>query len=143
MPGSQRTSMTELEPATGGPPGVDEAMIREVVHRFYERARDDALLGPVFSRHVDDWPAHLAKMVDFWSAVLLRTGRYRGSPPAAHRGIDGLATAHFDRWLARFGETVREVCPPAGAALFLEMANRMGRGMTAVLRLPPPGLVDV
>ena len=61
MPGSAY-SPSSRSPASA----IDEAMIHRVVHRFYERARDDELLGPVFDRHVDDWPTHLATMVDFY-----------------------------------------------------------------------------
>jgi hypothetical protein len=30
---------------------------------------------------------HLATLVDFWSSVGLKTGRYRGNPQAAHRPL--------------------------------------------------------
>ena len=36
--------------------------------------------------------AHLARMTDFWSAALLRTGRYSGRPVERHRSIEGSAT---------------------------------------------------
>ena len=34
--------------------------IRNLVERFYESARDDELLGPVFAQRVEDWDAHYA-----------------------------------------------------------------------------------
>ena len=49
-----------------------------------------------------------------------------------------ISTAHFERWLALFAETARDVCPPEAAGVFVEFANRMGRGMSAVLRLEAP-----
>lgn len=33
--------------------------------------------------------------------------------------------AHFDRWLALFEETAREVCPPEADAHFVERARRI------------------
>jgi hemoglobin len=51
-------------------------LIAEVVAEFYRRARRDGRLGPVFEAHVQEWDAHLARMVDFWSSALLRTGRW-------------------------------------------------------------------
>ena len=33
--------------------------LHRLLSRFYERARLDPLLGPVFAAHVDDWPRHL------------------------------------------------------------------------------------
>ena len=55
-----------------------------LVHTFYAKVREDPQLGPIFEAHVDDWPHHLSKLVDFWSAALCGTSRYRGSPMVAH-----------------------------------------------------------
>ncbi|MCC7275951.1 MAG: group III truncated hemoglobin [Alphaproteobacteria bacterium] len=104
--------------------GIDEAMVRQLVHAFYDKVRADALLGPVFAARIADWGPHLAKMCDFWSSVALMTGRYHGRPMPAHIAL-GLSAGHFDRWLALFAETAREVCPPAAAAHFVERAHRI------------------
>ncbi len=96
---------------------------RELVTRFYGRVREDELLGPVFAR-VQDWDEHLAKLGDFWSSVVLMTGRYHGSPMRAHLPLS-LVGDHFDRWLDLFEQTAREVCPPAAAALFIDKARRI------------------
>ncbi len=45
----------------GASVGIDEAMIRDVVHAFYGRIREDALLGPIFGRAIADWDRHLAR----------------------------------------------------------------------------------
>ncbi|MDM7138280.1 group III truncated hemoglobin, partial [Klebsiella pneumoniae] len=58
----------------------DEAEIGRLVSAFYEKARQDAVLGPIFARHVSDWDDHLRRISDFWSSVILRSGRYRGRP---------------------------------------------------------------
>lgn len=115
--------------------GIDEGQIRAVVVEFYRRARWDDQLGPVFERHVADWDGHLAKMTDFWSAALLRTGRYSGRPVERHREIDGLERGHFDRWLALFEAVVRDLCGPREAEAFLVRARRMRDGITKVLGL--------
>lgn len=106
---------------------LDEAMIHEVVHGFYAEIRKDALLGPIFAEAIKpaDWPRHLAKMCDFWSATLLRTDRYAGRPLPPHLAIDGLGEAHFRRWLALFRATVERRCPPDIAALFMDRALRI------------------
>src|SRR5262249_21275438 len=75
--------------------GIDEDLIRDVVAEFYRRARRDGRLGPVFEAQVNEWDAHLARMNDFWSAALLRTGRYSGRPVETHRRIGGLSARHF------------------------------------------------
>ncbi|MGY4326511.1 hemoglobin [Bradyrhizobium sp. LB7.2] len=77
--------------------GITEEMIGELVTRFYGRVREDALLGPVFAR-VRNWDEHLANLRDFWSSVVLMSGRYHGSPMRAHMPLS-LAGDHFDRWL--------------------------------------------
>lgn len=109
--------------------GVDEALIRRQVHAFYGRARQDPVLGPVFEAAIEDWDGHLAKLCDFWSSVLLATGRFRGSPMAAHARAAGIEDHHFDLWLDLFARTATDVCPPAAAALFVERSRMIGRSL--------------
>jgi hemoglobin len=109
------------------PEALDEAMIHAVVHGFYDEIRKDDLLGPVFNGAIapDAWPRHLANMCDFWSATLLRTGRYEGRPLRPHLSIPGLGEQHFRRWLTLFRSTVRQHCPPEIASLFMDRALRI------------------
>jgi hemoglobin len=110
------------------PEGLDEPLIRSVVEQFYARARRDDVIGPVFNRVIPEaeWPAHLSKIADFWSSMLLGSGRYDGRPMPKHMGIPELSDAHFMRWLRLFRETVTELCPPDIAALFIERSERIG-----------------
>ncbi|MFC3704672.1 group III truncated hemoglobin [Devosia honganensis] len=110
------------------PEGLDEVLIRAVVDEFYGRARRDDVIGPVFNRVIPDpeWPAHLALIADFWSSMLLGTGRYGGRPMPKHMAIPELADRHFMRWLRLFRETVEEICSPEIAALFVERSERIG-----------------
>ncbi len=116
-------------PPPGVALGVDEAMIRALVHGFYDRVRADEVLGPIFMREISDWEPHLAKMVDFWSSVVLMTKRYDGRPVPAHVKIPGLDRAHFTHWLGVFEATAREICPPAAAALFIDRAQRIAQSL--------------
>ncbi len=110
------------------PPELDEAMIRAVVDSFYADVRRDPLIGPIFNRIIapEAWPHHLDLIADFWSSMLLGTGRYGGRPLPKHMAIPELADAHFMRWLALFRRTVTEICPPAVAELFIERSERIG-----------------
>ena len=108
---------------------VCEDTIRRQVHTFYGRVREDPMLGPVFNEAIADWDEHLAKLTDFWSSVLLGTGRFRGSPMAAHARRPAIRDEHFARWLALFEATAREVCPPEAAALFIERSQMIGRSL--------------
>jgi hemoglobin len=116
-------------PPPGVEAGVDEAMIRALVHGFYDRIRADAILGPVFAAEISDWDPHLAKMVDFWSSVVLMTKRYDGRPVPAHVKIPGLDRVRFAHWLELFERTARELCPPAAADLFIDRAHRIAQSL--------------
>ena len=108
---------------------VTEEAIRRQVHTFYGRVRQDPVLGPVFNEAVEDWDEHLAKLCDFWSSVLLATGRFHGSPMAAHAQRPAIDDEHFALWLDLFATTAREVCSPAAAALFVEKSQIIGRSL--------------
>jgi hemoglobin len=117
--------------APGTAAGVTEDMISAVVHAFYGRIRADAMLGPIFNQVIapEAWPAHLAKMCDFWSSVLLMTGRFHGSPMTVHAAIPDLGPAHFAQWLRLFGLTTAELCPPAAAELFMAKAEMIAQSL--------------
>ena len=104
--------------------GIDEAMIDRLVRRFYARIRDDELLGPIFAARILDWEPHLQRMCAFWSSVVLMTGRYHGQPMQAHLPLP-VDARHFDRWLALFEATAREVCPCPAADHFVARARQI------------------
>ncbi|MGI4861545.1 MAG: group III truncated hemoglobin [Janthinobacterium lividum] len=98
-----------------------EQDIADLVHAFYAKVRSDALLGPVFNAHIGDWDHHLARIADFWSSVLLGTGRYTGTPMQKHAMLPELRPELFERWLTLFDETAalqpnRELATRAGMA---------------------------
>jgi hemoglobin len=108
--------------------GIDEAMIQQLVHAFYDRIRADALLAPIFAARISDWTPHLERMCEFWSSVALLTGRYHGRPMQKHWPLD-IDARHFDRWLALFEDTARSLCPPAAAEHFIERARRIAESL--------------
>ena len=108
-------------------PEITEASIALLVRTFYGRAREDELIGPVFNAAVSDWEHHIAQISDFWSSVLLKTGRYDGRPMRPHLVLP-LTPAHFDRWLALFEPTAREIFSADVAAAFIERARRIADG---------------
>jgi hemoglobin len=124
-PSDRRIQITE---AVAGATGIDEAMIERLVRSFYAHIREDAVLGPIFAARITDWEPHLKRMCAFWSSVVLLTGRYSGQPMRAHHPLPVDAT-HFDRWLALFEETARQVCPPAAADHFILRAKRIAESL--------------
>ncbi|MET0969694.1 MAG: group III truncated hemoglobin [Tardiphaga sp.] len=103
---------------------VDEAAIERLVTTFYGRAREDAVIGPIFNKAVADWDHHLEQITAFWSSMMLKTGRYDGRPMRPHLMLP-LQGAHFDRWLALFEPTAREVFVPEIAEAFIIRARRI------------------
>src|SRR5689334_22105908 len=89
---------------------VTEDDIASLVGTFYAKVREDPHLGPIFARALgeDGWDNHLATLRDFWSSVMLTSGRYKGAPLDVHRQLGSLTLGLFDRWLALFGETCDE-----------------------------------
>jgi len=109
---------------------VTEAMIHELVHRFYGKIRTDPALGHIFNRVIgDNWDSHLGRMCDFWSSVLLMTGRFKGAPMIAHARIPDIRLRHFVRWLHLFRQTAEEMCPPDAAALFVAKSETIAESL--------------
>lgn len=110
-----------------------EEAIAMLVERFTAAVRRDELLGPVFARALgeDDagWAWHLGTLRDFWSSVMLTSGRYKGDPFSAHRGLGALSPAMFTRWLTLFHQTCAALFPPAVAARFDDKAERIARSL--------------
>jgi hemoglobin len=98
--------------------------INNLVDRFYAKVRLDPEIGPIFNAAVDDWPAHLSLLKDFWSTVLLTERRYKGDPLAKHLELS-LDPQHFARWLALFEETAREVMEPQNAEIVVAKSHRI------------------
>jgi hemoglobin len=108
--------------------GITEAMIERLVRGFYAKVRQDATLAPIFEARIQDWEPHLEQMCAFWSSVALMSGRYHGSPMAKHMPLP-IDAGHFDRWLALFEETAREICPLEAEAHFVERARRIAESL--------------
>jgi len=119
---------------THGIEGIDEAGLQRLVARFYASVRADERLGPVFERAVDDWPRHVDRLAAFWSSVMLTSGRYKGSPMAAHlRHAAALTPDLFDRWLALWQSATEAEMPPAAAAALHAAAARIARSLQLAL----------
>lgn len=86
------------------------ADIQLMVDTFYDKIRQDELLGPVFAERIapDAWTPHLETMYKFWGAQLLGIMEYHGRPFPKHRTlpVDG---KHFDQWLLLFNQTLDEL----------------------------------
>jgi hemoglobin len=109
---------------------VTEDSIRRLVDEFYAKVRADAQLGPIFDRAIaGKWDTHLATMRDFWSSLMLTSGRYHGNPVAVHRMVAGIEYSLFARWLKLFDETCSELFAPEVAAIFNAKAARIAESL--------------
>lgn len=83
--------------------------IKMLVDTFYERIRENKLLGPIFNNILNDrWPAHLEKMYRFWQTVLLEQHTYTGSPFVPHAKLP-IEKIHFDTWLIIWNGTINDL----------------------------------
>jgi len=114
--------------------GMDDSGLGQLVDAFYARIRQDEALGPIFNDAVDDWPEHIGKLTDFWSSVMLGSGRYKGQPVPAHRKHrDRISPALFDRWLALWARTTDEMMLPEVASALQERAGRIAESLQLAL----------
>ena len=118
---------------------VTEPAILDLVHRFYGKARRDPLIGPVFNAAVADWDEHFEKLRDFWSSVMLTSGRYKGNPMAVHMR-QPIEPHFFDRWQALWRETAAELFAAPVAAQFVAKAERIGESLKLALFYRPDAI---
>ncbi|UYQ72654.1 group III truncated hemoglobin [Pelagibacterium flavum] len=113
---------------------LSEDGLRLQVTRFYEKVRADGELAPIFADTVEDWDDHINRLTDFWSSVMLTSGRYKGNPFGAHLSFASrLTPALFSRWLALWSQTAREIFDPVVANALEGKASRIAQSLRAGL----------
>lgn len=110
-----------------------ETDIALIIDRFYQRVRADSQLGPVFGV-VNDWDTHLRTLCDFWSSLMLTSGRYKGNPLAMHIAhADKITPEMFTRWLNLWRETTNEIVAPSIAAEMQAKAERIASRFSKIM----------
>lgn len=118
---------------------LTEEMLRPLVERFYDHVRRDPLLGPVFDAAITDWSEHHAHLTDFWSSVMLGTGRYKGYPVALHmRHAAQLTPELFRKWLALWRQATAEIVDSSAAAALQVKAARIAESLQLAIFHPRP-----
>jgi len=116
-----------------------DAMLPTLLRTFYGRVRQDELIGPIFNDAVHDWDEHLDRIGEFWSSVMLGTGRYKGNPVARHLPHAGrIDQAGFDRWLGIWGETTSELLPEPLALALQAKAARIAESLRLAIQFHSP-----
>lgn len=113
------------------PPRFDltEEQLEHVIRVFYAAIRRHETLGPVFARHVADWPAHEARIARFWKNAILYQPGYDGNPMQVHMAAGDVRAEHFPLWLALFDETLERLLPHETARAWSALAHRIGNGL--------------
>ncbi len=105
--------------------------VAEMVRRFYQDVAQDDLLGPMFNDVAQvDWSEHLPKLTGFWCRALFGIEGYVGNPFRAHALVHAqraFTTAHFERWLELFTDTVELGWEGPVAEQALALANNVAR----------------
>ncbi len=81
--------------------------IETLVNSFYEKVKEDDVIGPVFSNI--KWETHLPVMYQFWENAIFYSGGYNGNPLKTHQHINQvfpLTAQHFEVWIKLFTSTV-------------------------------------
>ncbi len=111
-------------------PSITEELISRLVEQFYAKARQDERLGPLFDTRINDrWPMHLDRMKNFWSSVLLKSGRYKGKPVPVHMAIEDIKSDDFRLWLRLFRETAIDVLGQDAAVPTIIAAERIAQSL--------------
>lgn len=127
-PGEKTASTGSLFERLGGRPAL-----LHLLRHFYADVRQQGLIGPVFNAHVDDWPAHIEKIADFWSGATGGPPLYRGPMPAAHAAL-GLEEGHFEAWLGLWHRNCRIHLPPREAEEMIAVAEAIGQRLRMIVR---------
>ncbi|MND29866.1 Group 3 truncated hemoglobin ctb [compost metagenome] len=99
--------------------------IQLLVDTFYDKIKNDSLLGPIFNGIIKDkWDVHLKKMYSFWNTILFSEPGYTGSPFPPHAKLP-VQKEHFDHWLILFSGTVNSLFEGEKANEALWRAQRM------------------
>ena len=102
-----------------------------LVSSFYNKVREDKVLGPFFNETITDWDAHLQHLTTFWESSLFLKTKYLGNPLEAHVKVDAkhnntITELHFGLWLNLWFETINELFEGDYAENAKRRARKMG-----------------
>jgi hemoglobin len=109
-----------------------QAELSKLLRYFYADVRQHQLIGPVFNEHIKDWPAHLAKIGEFWARVTGGPSNYSGQMPAKHLTL-GLDPHHFAAWLQLWDSNCRCYLQPREAQEMSALAHEIGLRLKSII----------
>jgi hemoglobin len=126
MPGTSPLNPNEKDSAAtlfdriGGRAGL-----MRLLRQFYADVRQHREIGPIFLAQIENWPAHLEKIGDFWTSATGGPPRYAGPMPQRHFPL-GLAETHFAAWLDLWRRNCRIHLPAEAADEMIALAESIG-----------------
>ncbi len=111
----------------------------KLLRYFYADVRQHAEIAPIFAAHIEDWPAHLEKIADFWSGVTGGPRLYAGGMPWKHLPLR-LEEHHFAAWLDLWRRHCRAHLAPTEAEELIAAAETLGQRLRQIIAQygPPP-----
>lgn len=105
-----------------------------LVSTFYTKVRANQKIGHFFNDTINDWPAHLEKLTDFWETNLFMVSKFRGNPMRTHKEVDrdfdhSIEQAHFGEWLNMWYETLDELFEGDRANIAKNRARNMAHNL--------------
>lgn len=102
-----------------------------LVTSFYEKVRENELLGPFFNGKIKDWDEHFERLTTFWESSLFLKTKYYGNPLEVHVKVDKesghkITELHFGTWLNLWIETINEHFEGEHAENAKRRARKMG-----------------
>jgi hemoglobin len=123
---------TSLFDRVGGRAGL-----AQLLRHFYADVRQHRLIGPIFLAQIDDWPAHLEKIADFWSGATGGPARYSGPMPQKHFPL-ALRPEHFEAWLDLWRRQCQIRFPTPEAMEMIRLAETIGDRLRFLIARNPP-----
>jgi hemoglobin len=114
-------------------------VLLKLLRYFYADVRQHHEIAPIFAVHIEDWPAHLEKIADFWSGITGGPRLYSGAMPWKHVPLQ-LKETHFAAWLGLWARHCRAHLAPPEADDLIAAAETIGQRLRQILaqHAPPP-----
>jgi hemoglobin len=103
-----------------------------LLRHFYADVRQHAVLGPIFNAQIQDWPAHLTHIEEFWARQTGGPSRYSGGFAGAHLPL-GILPSDFQHWLGLWEFNCRRHLAAAEADEMIALAHRIGAQLQKIL----------
>lgn len=113
---------------------MDRGDVFALVSLFYSKVRKNEKIGHFFNDTIEDWPAHLEKLTDFWETNLFFVSKFKGNPMRVHKEVDrkfdhGIEQIHFGTWLNLWHETIDELYEGERANIAKNRARNMAHNL--------------